>query len=506
MLLAAACELVWGQTAGPESGTAQTRTPAARLNVVLIVADDLGFGELGCYGQTKIRTPNLDRLASQGLRFTQFYAGAATCAPSRCCLLTGLHSGHAEIRANKAAGAGNKPADVGEFPIRDEAVTLAEVFRAAGYATGAFGKWGLGPINSSGAPHRQGFDVFFGYTSQAAAHSYFPPHLWRNETLVPLNDPPVPGHAKQPEGEVVAEHWLGKRYAPDSMLVEATDFIRRNRDEPFFLYLPFIEPHVALHPPTRLVESYPGRWDDRPYRGGNGYLPHPRPRAAYAALITSLDEHVGRILETLDESGLTDKTLVVFTSDNGTTHSADKEPGFDIGGVDADFFNSVAGLRGRKGSLYEGGIRVPLIVRWPGRIAPNGQTDFASYAPDLFPTLCAAAEIEGPNGLDGINLVPVLEGSPAIPERNPMVWVFAEYGGQVAVRFGQTKVVRQRLLTERPGTWEVYDLAGDPTESHNLAATQPDAVARAIEIFRREVSENRNFPVPIPEFSPAVGR
>jgi arylsulfatase A len=474
--------------------------PAAetpKLNVVLIVADDLGWGELGCYGQQKIPTPNIDRLAAQGMRFTQHYSGAPVCAPSRCVLLTGKHTGHAEVRGNMPVQKVFSAFTEGQYPISAEALTLAEVFQAAGYATAAFGKWGLGPVGSTGDPNRQGFDLFFGYNCQSVAHSYYPSHLWRNAERIEINPRPVPGHAQPVRGDVRLEDWIGENYAPKLMIDEAIKFITANKSRPFFLYLPFIEPHLAMHPPRESVERFPASWDDEPYRGESGYLPHPRPRAAYAAMMSDLDSYVGRVMAELDSAGVAGHTLVIFTSDNGTTHARNANSRFHVGGVDASFFNSTAGLRGYKGSLYEGGIRVPMIVRLPGRVKPGVVNDIPCYFADWFPTLCDAASLESPTGLDGENLWPTMTGQSAFNRRNPMVWVFTEYGGQVAVRIGDYKVIRQGLKTRNPGGWEVYDLASDRSEAHDLAAEQPELVERAMGILHREVSKNAVFPLAI---------
>lgn len=471
------------------------------LNIVFILADDLGWGELGCYGQQKIPTPHLDRLASQGMRFTQHYSGAPVCAPSRCVLLTGRHLGHAEIRGNLQAQSRFPQFTEGQYPLSDAALTVAEVFHKAGYATGAIGKWGLGPVGSTGDPNRQGFDLFFGYNCQAVAHSFYPPHLWRNQEKILLPSPSIPGHARQPEGPVRMEDWIGPTYAPDLMIAEATRFIARHAHQPFFLYLPFIEPHVAMHPPRDRVESFPANWDDQVYRGENAYLPHPRPRAAYAAMIHDLDRHVGQVLLALDQAGVANHTLVIFTSDNGTTHPGRAGTRFHIGGVDPDFFNSTAGLRGYKGSVYEGGLRVPLIARLPGRI-PAGTVNAApSYFPDWFPTLCEAAGLTPPDNLDGQSLWPTLTQAPTLPpppRSQPMVWVFPEYGGQVALRLGDFKLVRQQLHSPQPGPWEIYHLIDDPAESRDLAATRPDLIQQAEDILKREVSGNPIFPIPLP--------
>ena len=501
---------LWCLVAMAAADALPVASAADRLNVVYIIADDLGWGELGCYGQQKIPTPNLDRLAEQGMRFTQHYSGAPVCAPSRCVLMTGKHLGHAEVRGNLQARVRFPEFTEGQYPLSDQAVTIAQQFRKAGYATGAMGKWGLGPVGSTGDPNRKGFDLFFGYNCQGVAHSYYPPHLWRNADKLTINARPIPGHAKQPAGEVRLDDWIGETYAPQLMIAEAERFIAASAARPFFLYLPFIEPHVAMHPPREAVEKFPAEWDTEAYRGGNGYLPHPRPRAAYAAMINELDGYVGRVLAALDRAGVADRTLVIFTSDNGTTHEGRGEPRFHIGGADPEFFHSTAGLRGYKGSVYEGGIRVPMIARLPGRIAAGTVNDTPGYFADWFPTLCDAAGLESPGGLDGQTLWPVLTGArQSLDSRRPMIWVFPEYGGQIAVRIGDFKIVRQGLKTKAPGAWEVYDLAQDRAEANDLAATRGDLILQAEELLRREVSDNAVFPVPIPGDSrsqPAAAR
>ena len=490
--------------AGSDAVQAATQVRRPALNVVFILADDLGWGELGCYGQKKIPTPHLDRLASQGMRFTRHYSGAPVCAPSRCVLLTGRHLGHAEIRGNLQAKTAFPQFDEGQYPLSTRALTVAQVFRRAGYTTGAIGKWGLGPVGSTGDPNAQGFDLFFGYNCQAVAHSYYPSHLWRNAERIPLNDPPIPGHRPPAKGEVRMEDHLGTQYAPTRMVAEAERFIADHRHAPFFLYLAFIEPHLAMHPPKASVDRFPASWDDEPYRGQNGYLPHPRPRAAYAAMISDLDDHVGRVLAALDAAGLAERTLVVFSSDNGTTHPAGKTPRFGTGGVDADFFHSTAGLRGYKGSVYEGGLRVPLIARLPGRIPAGSVDDRAGYFADWFPTLCEAAGLEAPQGLDGQSLWRRLTGRRDPGRHRPMVWVFPEYGGQVAVRMDDFKAVRQRLKTAQPGPWELYDLKADPHERYDLSTRHPERIARAEAILRDQIDDNPVFPVPIPGLMPKL--
>jgi len=469
-----------------------------RPNVVFILADDLGYGELGCYGQQKIPTPNIDRLAAEGTRFTRHYSGAPVCAPARCVLLTGRHLGHAEIRGNRQASRDFPQFKEGQRPISAELVTLAEAFRNAGYATGAMGKWGLGPVGSTGDPNDQGFDRFFGYNCQAVAHSFYPKSLWRNREQVEINAKPVPGHRKQPEGEVRLEDYQGERYAPYLMVDEAEKFIAEHRGGPFFLYLALIEPHVAMHPPEEAVGRFPEEWDQEAYRGQCGYLPHPRPRAGYAAMISDLDAHVGRVMRALEANGVADRTIVVFTSDNGTTHPGRADTHFHIGGVDADFFDSTLDLKGYKGSVHEGGLRVPMVVRYPGKVEAGAVSEVPGYFADWYPTFCEALGLERPEGLDGESLWPAITGGEVKAERRPMVWFYPEYGGQVAVMLGDMKVLRRGLKTQRPGEWEVYDVVADRGETRNLAGRHPELIERAVEILEAEVSPNPVFPMDVP--------
>jgi arylsulfatase A len=469
---------------------------ADRPNIVFILADDLGYGELGCYGQTKIKTPNIDRLASEGIRFTQHYSGAPVCAPARCVLLTGQNLAHAEIRGNKDSGNGR--VFPGQWPLTDGAVTIAESLKAANYATGAFGKWGLGPSNSTGSAIKQGFDRYFGYNCQRNAHSFYPLFLDSNEREQRINTSLIYGHQRKPEGEVVADDYRLENYAPDVILTEALKFIDKNRKRPFFLYLPFVEPHVSMHPPQEWIDRYPKEWDTEkgPYRGQNGYLPHPRPRAAYAAMISDLDEHVGAVLAKLEEHNLSDNTLIVFTSDNGTTHGG-RDPNFHIGGVDAEFFNSTSGLRGWKGSVYEGGLRVPCIVKWPDHVAPSSTSDAASYFPDWFPTLCSIAGASLPEGqhLDGIDLATVLDGKPAASRDELMIWDFHNYGGLIAIRDGPWKAVRRNVL-KKPTAWELYNIDVDRQESRDLASQHQDIVTRLEAEYIKTRTMEPDFPVP----------
>ncbi|MEM8679064.1 MAG: arylsulfatase [Planctomycetota bacterium] len=454
-------------------------------NVVLILADDLGYRELGCFGQRLIKTPNLDRLASEGLRLTQHYAGSAVCAPSRCVLMTGKHPGHAAIRNNQEV----KPE--GQAPLPREEQTLAEVLHAAGYATGAFGKWGLGAPASVGDPRHQGFDRFFGYNCQRHAHSYYPDYLWSDFERVPLNNhPAIPGHARFDEGVDSSNpsnyaQFQGTEYAPDRIHQEALAFVRENADRPFLLYYPTVIPHLALHVPDESVEPYRQLgWPDPPFtkQEGGGYTPHFTPRAAYAGMISRLDDYVGRLLQLLEELELEENTIVIFTSDNGTTHLKRE--------VDHEFFQSVGELRGLKGSLYEGGIRVPTIVRWPGNVAAGSSSEFVSGFEDWLPTLAEICQAPCPPSLDGLSLVPTLRGE-SQPARSFLYREFDGYGGQQMVRRGDLKAVRMQLK-RGPAATELYDLSTDRGEQRDLAEIQPRQLAELEAIMTREAALARD--------------
>ncbi len=458
-------------------------------NVVFILADDLGYRELGCFGQKLIRTPHLDELARQGMRLTQHYSGNAVCAPSRCVLMTGKHPGHAYIRSNK----GTPPE--GQEPIPDSEITLAELLREQGYVTGAFGKWGLGGPESSGQPLRQGVDRFFGYNCQSHAHSYYPSYLWSDDRRITLdNDPPVPGHAGLSPGADPADprsydRFKGKDYAPDRIHEQALAFIRANQDRPFFLYYPTIIPHVALHVPDDELKPYLALgWHDPPFtRSSGGYTPHFTPRAAYAAMISRMDRYVGNVLKLLDELELADNTIVVFSSDNGTTHLKQE--------VDYDFFQSVGELRGLKGSLYEGGVRVPTIVRWPNRVQAGSTSDRVSGFEDWLPTLLdlTAAEQAVPAGVDGISLAPTLLGRPQ-PPRPFLYREFPSYGGQQTIRVGDFKAVRQNMSRGKLDI-ELYNLADDVGEQNNVADKHPEVVARLAKLMEQEHTPSQLFPL-----------
>ena len=471
----------------PRLALAQTESPR-RPNIIYILADDLGYAELGCYGQSKIRTPNLNRLAAQGVRFTQHYSGSTVCAPSRCCLLTGQHSGHAYIRDN-----GELPTE-GQRAIPADTMTLGRVLQRAGYKTAVIGKWGLGGPGSSGEPNRQGFDHWFGYLCQRHAHNHYPTFLWRNGEKIPLPaNPEFAAHQRlQEEPGDIQDYaqYSGRQYAPDLMRAEALEFIRANRERPFFLYFATTIPHLALQVPDDSLRDYQGQWPETPYLGQRGYLPHPAPRAAYAAMVTRMDRDIGQMLALLDELGLAEDTLVVFSSDNGAT--------FDVGGYDPPFFAGTGELRGHKANLYEGGIRVPLVARWPGHIAPGGTSEHVCASWDLLPTLAAAAGARAPSDIDGMSFLPALQGRGHQPEHDYLYWEFRSGGGSQAVRMGKWKGIRRDLARNQATRVELYDLSKDPGEKDDLAAEHAQIVKRIETIMRAARTESEHFPLPAP--------
>ena len=462
--------------------SASGRTP----NIVLLVADDLGYGELGCYGQKWIKTPHIDQLAAEGMRFTDFYSGNAVCAPSRCCLMTGKHPGHAWVRDNgdpkdlqplKAKFGWEFP---GQNPIPDHEVTIAEMLREQGYATAAIGKWGLGHFGTSGDPNKQGFDLFYGFNCQRHAHNHYPKFLWRNNQKEIL-----PGNERKLHGAT---------YSQDKFTDVGLEFIRQHRDRPFFLYMPFAIPHLSIQVPEASLAEYRGKIPEADYEH-RGYLQHPHPRAGYAAMISHLDRDVGKLMGELKKLQLDEQTIVIFTSDNGPTYNR-------LGGSDSDFFDSAPGFRGLKGSLYEGGIRVPMIARWPGRIAPGSVSKRMAAFWDFMATFSDVAGTEAPPQ-DGLSLLPDLLGEkPQQPEY--LYWEFPGYGGQQALRQGKWKAIRQKMLrrgTENPLKVELYDLENDPGEKIDLSSQHPEVVERLASLMKtaREPSPVFRFRVLDPQ-------
>ena len=472
-------------------------TNASAPNIVYILADDLWYGELGSYGQSKIKTPHLDRLAEEGIRFTQHYSGSPVCAPSRATLMSGKHTGHTLIRDNYELGGWTDDEENGQMPLPPGSFTIGRMLQERGYATAAIGKWGLGGPGSTGVPNRQGFDLFYGYLDQKQAHNYYPTHLWRNDVWDSLANPYFSPHQRfegDPNDPSSYDQYKGKDYAQDMMVGEALDFVRAHSGEPFFLYLPFPIPHLALQVPDSALRPYDGSWEESPYLGDRSYLPHPRPKAAYAAMITRMDEQIGEILALLDELGLTENTLVMFASDNGTTYT---------GGVDAVFFESTAGLRGLKGSVYEGGIRVPFIARWPGKIEAGTVSDHVSAFWDMVPTLAELTGAEAPEDIDGISFLPTLLGTGVQPQHDALYWEYhGLWDGAQAVRIGDWKGVRLGGHTDANAPTELYDLSVDWEETNDLAPQHPEIVAQILAVM-----ENRT-PSEIPEwnFPIAVGR
>ncbi|MHC4398716.1 MAG: arylsulfatase [Planctomycetota bacterium] len=437
-----------------------------RPNIVFIMADDLGYGHLGCYGQTKIRTPNIDRMASEGTRFTQCYAGHCVCAPSRSTLMTGHHTGHTSVRANG-----------GGAPLVPEDVTVAEVLKQVGYATGGFGKWGLGDHGTTGVPYKQGFDQFYGYLHQVHAHFYYPWFLWRNDRRHELPENTGEQHAV---------------FSHDLIANEALDFVRRHKEGPFFLYVPFTIPHFELLVPQDSFEEYAGKFPEpTPYVDARKhYADQPAPRATLAAMITRMDRDVGRILDLVKELGIDDNTLVFFTSDNGGYRLA------------PELFQGNGPLRGGKGSFYEGGIRVPMIVRWPGHVEAGQTDDFIWAFWDVLPTLADLAGATPPPGIDGISVAPRLLGKDQKQPDRPLYWEKIPQGRggtppwSQAIRWGKWKAIREKphLPTE------LYDLSRDIGETTNIAAEQPDVVKRIEQFFKTERSVSRTYPTEVPSW------
>ncbi|MBI1375245.1 MAG: sulfatase-like hydrolase/transferase [Phycisphaera sp.] len=471
-----------------------------RPNIVLIMADDLGYGDLGSYGQKIIHTPTLDRLAREGMRFTQHYAGSPVCAPSRCVLLTGKNPGHAFVRGNKQAG-GDWYDFNGQVPIPQTEVTIASALKAAGYTTAAFGKWGLGGVGSSGDPLRHGFDHFFGFNCQAHAHNYYPQYLVDDEgkfaltgnTNVSIKEGLSIPKGADPNDSASYVNFIGKQYAPDLCRERAIQFIRDNKDSPFFLYYPTTVPHLALQVPEDSLAEYKGKLDDKPYPGGNGYLPHQYPHAAYAAMVTRMDRDIDTMLKLIKDLGLEDNTIVIFTSDNGAVYP--------LSGFDPTYFESNGNLRNYKGAIYEGGIREPLIVRWPGHVPAGVTSDYVCGFEDWMPTLLdlVGASEQLPRSIDGLSFAPTLLGKTQAPR--PFLYrEFQGYGGQQAVRVGDWKLLHRGLLAskKKPATptTELYNLATDPTESENVAAAHPDIVDRLQKIMDGQHEASTEFPIP----------
>ena len=464
----------------------------ATPNIVIVLADDLGYGDIGPYGQARIDTPHLDALADEGLVFTRHYSGSTICAPSRASLMTGLHTGHVEIRGNRGSGDYTDENEQGQMALPAHHQTIAELLRAAGYRTGLVGKWGLGGPRAGESPLRHGFDHYFGYLDQKQAHNYYPTHLWRNDARVPLENPFFIPHPKLGGGSTDPADYLdyvGDDYAPDRLIDEALEFMGRESDRPFFLlYAPTL-PHSALQVPDSYVDRYAGRWQDIATNGG-GYTPHPRARAARAAMITRLDEEVGLLRARIRELGIAGNTLFIFTSDNGPTSE---------GGQDLAFFNAAGGLRGEKRDLYEGGIRVPMIAHWPG-VTPEGRrTDHLSAQWDLLPTVAAIVGRVPEAAIDGLSFAEVLRDGRQEAQHAYLYWEFHENAPAQAVIQGRWKAVRQFPDGyDEAAPIELYDLDADPGERVDTAESAPgplDELRRLLNTARSPSAVDAfNFP------------
>ncbi len=449
-------------------------------NVVFILADDLGWGDLSCYGQERFETPNIDALAANGLRFTQCYSGTTVSAPSRSCLVTGTHSGHTAVRGNVEL-----PPE-GQFPLPEDSQTFFKDLKSIGYTTGAFGKWGLGGIGSTGDPGKQGIDSFFGFNCQLLAHSYYPDHLWDNDFRVELED----NRDDIPYGRGT--------YAPDLIHEKALKFIDDRADDgkPFFLWYPTTIPHAELIvPEDSIIAKYRGIYPEKPYKGiddgpyfrKGGYVSQDYPHATFAAMVSRLDAYVGQIVERLKELGLYENTIIMFASDNGPHRE---------GGHDPDFFNSNGPWRGYKRDVYEGGIRVPMIVSWPGHIR-KGETDFMCSFWDLMPTLRDLTGSAPYEDMDGISLLPLLKGKKGQKEHDFLYFEFQELGGRQAVRQGPWKLVHMDIRGASP-RFELYNLDNDPGETTDLASDMPEKVSELRTIMRESHVPSPDFPL-LPE-------
>ena len=421
-------------------------------NIIYILLDDAGYGDLSCYGQKKFQTPNIDRLAREGMKFTNHYSGSTVCAPTRSVIMSGLHTGHTPSRGNREI----QP--VGQFPIPAATFTIAEALKKAGYATGAFGKWGLGNPGSEGDPVNQGFDRFFGYNCQRNAHTYYPTWLFDNFQKIKLN---------------------GETYAHDLIMDRAVEWIDNHHKAPFFCFLPVTIPHAAMHVPEKYAAPFRRKFpefENKVGRYGNNRPFARNPAAQFAGMMTALDHGIGRVLKSLEKYGIEENTIVLLSSDNGPHRE---------GGHMPDYFNSNGGLRGHKRDLYEGGIRCPLLVRWPGKVKAGSTSDHISAHWDLFPTFCELAGTETPRNLDGISFLPTLLGKKQ-EQHEYLYWEFFEGGGKRAVRIGKWKAVQNQLTRKgQNASVEIYDLTTDRAEQNNLATRKPELIARARNIFKQ---------------------
>ncbi|HEX7846846.1 MAG TPA: arylsulfatase [Chitinophagaceae bacterium] len=449
---------------------AQVNKPSSKPNIIFILADDLGYGDLGCYGQQKVKTPNIDALAKTGMKFTQFYSGSTVCAPSRASLMTGLHTGHTPVR-------GNRPFQPeGQAPLPDSAITIAMELQKAGYSTAAFGKWGLGYVTTSGSPSKKGFAKFYGYNCQTQAHNFYPDHLWDNEQRVEL-----------PENLVAPTVYSG-----DRIQGEALKFINeQQKDKPFFLFLPYTLPHADLTVPHDSVyDHYVKLFGEEPLketdkRNANKQFVELYPHAAFAAMVTRLDKYVGEVIAAVNKKGIAGNTIIIFTSDNG--------PHQEKGG-DPDFFDSNGKYKGIKRDLYEGGIRVPMIVSWKGKVKAGTQSNHVGAFWDLFPSFQQIAGLPVSKNIDGISIFPLIMNRPQ-PAHEYLYWEFHEGGGKQAVRWKNWKAIKLNASSGKDEPIELYDLGKDPSEKNNVAV-QNKKIVEKMEAFMKSAHQ-RNIDWPL---------
>ncbi len=433
--------------------------PMQTPNIIYIMADDLGIGDLGCYGQQQIKTPCIDELARRGMMFMRHYSGSSISAPSRCSLLTGKHTGHAAIRGNKPVTLTD--GEKYDTPLPAKEVTIAKLLKQKNYRTACIGKWGMGGPGSEGHPNRHGFDYFYGYLGQGHAHSYYPPFLFENNEKIMLEK---------------------KHYSHNLIVEKALEFIDKNAEQPFFLYFSPTIPHAELAVPEENMRQYEGQFQETPFAGGH-YCAQPKPRTAYAAMVTLLDTNVGQIIDQLKQKGVYENTIIIFTSDNGVH----KE-----GGHDPDYFNSNAGLRGIKRDFYEGGIRTPFIVGWPGMIIPGSRNQHISAFWDFLPTVCDITGISTPHDIDGISYLPVLKGLEQ-PEHDYLYYEFYEKQGTQAIIQNDWKLICLQVNAPKKTHYELYNLKNDFKEQYNVASLYPDRVEQLKALIKQAHTKNPIF-------------
>ncbi len=454
-------------------GESDTLHRNSRPNIIYILADDMGYGDLSSYGQKRFQTPNIDRLAKEGIQFFQHYAGTSVCAPSRSVLMTGQHTGYTPIRGNSTGN--KKPAY-----LPDSTVTVAELMKQAGYITGAFGKWGLGPTGSEGDPNKQGFDEFYGYISQGLAHSYYPDFLVHNQQRIELKE-------NQPDKKI--------KYSPTLIQNKVLEFIDNNHQKPFFIYYPTTIPHAELTVPEEYMAKFRGKLlPEKSFKGvkygasnykRGGYESQPEGHAAFAAMITLLDDQVGEILDKLKAYGLDDNTLVIFTSDNGPHLEA---------GADPEYFDSNGPFRGYKRDLYEGGIREPMLARWPDKIKPGTKTNHLSAFWDVMPTLAEIVNVKPPKDIQGISFLPTLLGKQKQKEHEFLYWEFHEFGGRQAVRKDRWKYIVYNTMNKDKKSVALFDIQKDPGEQENIAEQYPQIVKELQDVMNRSRVPSPQFP------------